>query len=151
MGRYNLQTNLAKFKNSSPTCYLCLDEDEDLTHFLLRCPKLQHTTPGYLHQLKDFLTVALGSAETDKLMDDRTKLVQVIMDMSKILCTQTYPKETIRAIETMSRNLCYALHSARATLLRQYEDAMDTSTTKKLKTKNTGDVTTSHEDGCTLP
>ena len=117
VGRYNLQTNLAKFKNSSPTCDLCLKEDEDLTHFLLRCPKLQHTRPGYLRQLKDLLTVALGSAETDKLMDDRTKLVQVIMDMSKILCTQTYPKETIRAIETMSRNLCYALHSARATLL----------------------------------
>ena len=94
VGRYNLQTNLAKFKNSSPTCYLCLDEDEDLTHFLLRCPKLQHTRTGYLRQLKDLLTVAL---------------------------------------------------------LRQYEDAMDTSTTKKLKTKNTGDVTTSHEDVCCLP
>ena len=40
VGRYNLQANLARYKNTSPRCKLGNKGNEDLTHFLIKCPIL---------------------------------------------------------------------------------------------------------------
>ena len=53
-GSYVLQTNRSKFNKSevSPICPLCKLAPEDLRHFLLECPGLQHVRGGYLGELE---------------------------------------------------------------------------------------------------
>ena len=148
VGRYNLQANLARYKNTSPTCKLCDEGSEDLTHFLIKCPNLQHNRPGYIRQIRDLISGRLGDIQADTLIDDDDRLVQTIMDSSKILGWDADHNETIRAIESSSRNLCYALHSTRSTILTKLEER---EVNQRLKTEKTSAAPTSTRDGCTLP
>ena len=53
-----LQIHKAKFsKNveSSAKCLLCLDESEDITHFILRCPALDDVRTPFLFKLKSLV------------------------------------------------------------------------------------------------
>ena len=40
VGRYNLQANLARYKNTSPTCKLCNEGSEDLNAFPYKVPEI---------------------------------------------------------------------------------------------------------------
>ena len=63
-GTYILQHNTAKFnpRESSPICPLCHQENEDIPHFLLRCPSTNDARIPYL------TTLNMGSCSTWKII-----------------------------------------------------------------------------------
>ena len=56
----------------------------------------------------------VGEAHAEEIISNPGKLIQVIVDSSFILGGN--PEATL-AVEIVSRNLCYSLHSARSALL----------------------------------
>ena len=136
VGRYTLATAEAKYKGTSPTCRLCHKGQEDLRHFLLSCGALQNNRNGYLSELHKTLVNTLGKTSADFIFNTPEDLIQIILDPSKL----TDNRETIRATEPISRNLCYALHRARTTTLLKHNT--DIKKTKK-------DACTPSQGGCT--
>ena len=53
-GTYILQTNRAAFNQNSvdPTCRLCSKENEDVAHFLLRCPELKKVRDKFFPRIR---------------------------------------------------------------------------------------------------
>ena len=68
-GTFILQSNRARFNQNEvdPTCQLCYAESETLTHFLLKCRKLETVRKPILDKfnivLKDIITVFSGCSQ----------------------------------------------------------------------------------------
>ena len=56
-GSYILQSNRARFNQFKvdPSCPLCGNDREDMTHLLLVCPRLQHSRKRHLNKIKSLL------------------------------------------------------------------------------------------------
>ena len=76
-GSYILQSNRAKFNQFTvnPTCPLCNNGNEDMTHLLLICPKLQHTRKRHLKNIKTLFHKLQIDTPTDN-----DKLVYTILN-----------------------------------------------------------------------
>ena len=115
-GTYNLQVRAAKFRSANTRiCEICNEEDEDIEHFLLGCKILQCVRAPFLNELTDTL---LGTYSKQLLDLPSVVCLQLILDCTKLYNHENhswfiYNKDVERAIEHISRKMCYALHSVR--------------------------------------
>ena len=119
-GTYILQSNKARFNQNKvdPTCPLCNEEDEDLQHFILRCPALEDVRKRSLPPLVELLKCHNISFEDFGIEHQ----LQCVIDSSKI--ELSIPEERIDSIpveriECVSRRLCFDLHARRTFILDQ--------------------------------
>ena len=114
-GNYNLQAKRSYFKNESSTanCHLCNSDPENREHFVVTCPTSNHVRDGYMPDIYQVLTSALGVWEARKIWETPHGKLQVVLDSS------FYIKglEQIYEIERLSRNLLFALHLHRTAIL----------------------------------
>jgi hypothetical protein len=102
-----------------PTCPLCRAENVDIVHFLLKCPTLEHTRLGYLHQM-DRLASQYYSPEVWSAIQASTSVyIQCIMDPSVLIAQGYLPhvEDFLCRIEMVTRQLCYSLHCRRAHII----------------------------------
>ncbi|KAK3098774.1 hypothetical protein FSP39_022998 [Pinctada imbricata] len=116
-GSYTLQADHARFyqNDRSTTCTLCHNGVEDLYHFLLLCPALK-IRDQFLEKILDFLAnKGLG----DMFRDNRPLLTQIILDpSSSVVPCILQSEDALNTLESLSRGLCYAIHSVRSNLLQ---------------------------------
>ncbi len=112
---YLLQATRAKFRqhNVTPTCPLCGLEDEDKVHFLLVCDQLAPQRQSHLPQLLAEASLVLPEVDVSR---NRDVVLQLIVDCSALIDFSSF-KETVYAVESISRRLVYALHCRRMELL----------------------------------
>ena len=112
---YLLQATRAKFRqhNVTPTCPLCGLEDEDKVHFLLVCDQLAPQRQSHLPQLLAEASSVLPEVDVSR---NRDVVLQLIVDCSALIDFSSF-KETVYAVESISRRLVYALHCRRMELL----------------------------------
>ena len=89
-------------RNYSKLCPLCNQEEEEIEHFLLRCPLLQESRDQPLKEMLHTLN-----------QTDSSNMVSIILDPS-FAATDI---NTVQILQTLSRNLCYNLHLQRKRLL----------------------------------
>ena len=121
-GTYNLEVRAAKFRSANTRiCELCSEEDEDIEHFLLGCKILQCVIAPCLNELADILQETYFK----QLLDlPSVVCLQLILDCTKLYNHENhswfkYNKDVERAIEHLSRKMCYALHSVRIRSLKK--------------------------------
>ena len=119
-GVYVLQYNRAKFNQHaiSSTCCLCRAAVEDRVHFVLGCSGLDPVRQNYLKRIQSLLT-SLDQKIADMIMTDQKLLMQLLMDSSNIeeLNTLKVDDSIYKEIESVSRDMCFALHRKRIQLL----------------------------------
>ena len=112
--RYVLQTTRARFNQNEvdSRCQLCLDGDEDLHHFLLKCDSLESVRTRDIR----YITDSAASCGIDFQAEDDERKLQLILDCSKIV-----DKKSVVQIEKLkaSRRLCFSLHCRRMYLLEE--------------------------------
>jgi hypothetical protein len=102
----------AKFRSANTRiCEICNEEDEDIEHFLLECKILQCVRAPFLNELTDTL---LGTYSKQLLDLPSVVCLQLILDCTKLYNHENhswfiYNKDVERAIEHISRKMCYAL------------------------------------------
>ena len=84
-----------------------------MEHFLLQCAALESARRGYLNKVIDCYQDMTGLENPD-LRYDTDHMVQLIMDYLVIPQDLDRNGSIVRAIEPLTRKLCYALHAARA-------------------------------------
>ena len=114
VGRYLLGVEESRYRNTDPTCELCSAEEEDIAHFLLRCPALENARRGYMRKLREDLQ--RYDADTETIFQDSERLIQLILDCTVTLQDNPARDEAVGTIEPTARKLCYALHAARSSL-----------------------------------
>ena len=114
--RYVLQTTRARFNQNEvdSRCQLCLDGDEDLHHFLLKCDSLESVRMRDMRHITD----STASCGIDFRTEDDGMKLQLILDSSKIV-----DKTGVVQIERASRRLCFSLHCRRMYLLEELSKA----------------------------
>ena len=79
-------------RNFSKLCPLCNQEEEEIEHFLLRCPLLKESRDQSMKKMLHTLN-----------QTDSSNMVSIILDPS----FATTDKNTMQIVQTLSRNLCY--------------------------------------------
>ena len=105
-GTYLLQSNRAAFNNVQvdPTCMLCKESEETLTHFILECSVLDSVRKPILEEI----TLLLEEAGVDFVNSSSDTQLQLILDHHKLIkCASSIE------LEHHCRRLCYALHCSR--------------------------------------
>jgi hypothetical protein len=98
-------------------CEPCQIEQENMEHFLLRCPALNEKRKITLSKLKQTLIQSTGQDKwTETIVGNKTLLLQTIIDVTAEL---NINQETFKEIEMISRNLCYDLHVQRILMYRR--------------------------------
>ena len=122
-GSYILQSNRSKFSKSaiSDTCLLCKVAPEDLKHFLLDCSRLQSVRSTYIHDIEQILLCVVPD-HAAQLLTNKERLCCVIMDCTILADAVSGDlwEGLINDMEVVSRNLCFALHLKRTTLLSEH-------------------------------
>ena len=119
-GTYILQYNKAKFNqyDVSPICCLCEAAEEDRIHFLLGCSRLNSVRRKYLEKIRSILC-GIDVSISHQIMSNQKLLMQLLMDLSKLGVFDSHQVDisTYEELESVSRNMCFALHSKRVQLL----------------------------------
>ena len=118
-----LQTNIHRFSQYSedPTCKLCKQQEEDIFHMLLYCPRLTDTRLNSFKVLRDFVKYHIEYEIRKNSFSTKEDLVQLIIDSRKF--SHLFDnRDIILEIDRHSRNLCYKLYNKRLSLLRNLED-----------------------------
>ena len=110
-GTYILQVNRSAFNQNEidPTCLMCMEEPETVEHFLVKCSALagvrQPIMDGIVRCVEGFMQTPI---ETETL-------VQILLDSAGVFgdLKDSQVKNAIKDIETLSKRLCYALHTER--------------------------------------
>ncbi|CAG2185042.1 unnamed protein product [Mytilus edulis] len=117
-GTYLLQATKAKFNigSTDPICPLCKLEEENLLHFLTRCPSLEGVRRTFYAPLKQAVINKIGIDQWKTNFQNRETLSQLIVDCRKLVGS-ILPNDNIflNMVETISRNLCDKLHQQRLT------------------------------------
>ena len=112
-GTYNLQAKRSKFKkNDSRFCPLCSESIETREHFIALCPTLHEIRTNYINQMKIVAQTTLPTVTFNSAFSTQN-ITQTILDPSSV----TKDNSTIEQLESISRNMCYALHTARSTAI----------------------------------
>ena len=107
-GVYPLQKHRHKLKKtSSPECILCSHHTEDVEHFIEVCPSLHSSRGKYLNRLMDILPQPLLISVTQAVLD--TWVLASLHPQLK--------EERLLEIETITRDMIYALHISRTRLI----------------------------------
>jgi predicted nuclease with TOPRIM domain len=118
-GTYLLQSDMQRFskEKDEQKCELWQIEQENMEHFLLRCPALNEKRKITPSKLKQTLIQSTGQDKwTETIVGNKTLLLQTIIDVADEL---NINQETFKEIEMISRNLCYDLHVQRTLLYRR--------------------------------
>ncbi|CAC5401046.1 unnamed protein product [Mytilus coruscus] len=119
-GTYLLQEHIQRFNGNSDEqkCLLCQIEQEDLIHFLLRCPALNEKRQKVFPALKQAIICNIGQNKwQEHFTGNKELLMQVIIDSSKVRENiLILNEETSTEIERISRKRCYYLHCGRTLL-----------------------------------
>ena len=121
-GTYLLQSDMHRFskKRDEQKCELCQIEQENMEHFLLRCPALNEKRKTTLSKLKQTLIQSTGQDKwTETIVGNKTLLLQTIIDVKAVADELNINQETFKEIEMISRNLCYDLHVQRTLMYRR--------------------------------
>lgn len=119
-GTYLLQEHAQRFNGNSDDqkCLLCQIEQEDLKHFILRCPALNEKRQKVFPALKQAIICNIGQNNwQEHFAGNKELLIQVIIDSTKE--RENIPilnEEISTGIERISRKLCYDLHCGRTLL-----------------------------------
>lgn len=109
--------NIARFNQHdvSPMCPLCQAASEDRLHFLLECFRLQSVRLTYLLTIEQMLNET-DTIKTGIVMSSRSLLIQLIMDSTKLkdLIDLNLSEEAYIRLESISRDMCFALHLQRS-------------------------------------
>ena len=103
VGRYLLGVEESRYRNTDPTCELCNAEEEDIAHFLLRCPALENVRGGYMRKLREDLQRYDG--DTEMIFQDSERLMQLILDCTVTLQDSPARDKAIGTIEPTARKL----------------------------------------------
>ncbi|VDI08034.1 Hypothetical predicted protein [Mytilus galloprovincialis] len=119
-GTYLLQEHIQRFNGNSDDqkCLLCQIEQEDLKHFLLRCPALNEQRQKVFPALKQAIICNIGQNNWQEHFNgNKELLMQIIIDSTKVRENiQILSEEITTEIERISRKLCYDLHCGRTLL-----------------------------------
>ena len=112
-GTYLLQSNKHKFSKSNEcaTCKCCGLGDEDVIHMLLECPALYVQRKQYFSNVKSMVSDCIGLGQWEETFNNKTKLVQLILDSSKLPIFHNKP-EYLKIVRATTE-LCHNLHVAR--------------------------------------
>ena len=99
--------------------------------------------------LPSALSNGLGADSAAELFQNPCRVVQLIIDTSKLLSYLPNHPEAIRVIEPISRTLCYSLHVGRSIYLGKL-NLKGTNLKEPKTTKDLGQ-TTSTSGSCTVP
>ncbi|VDI12733.1 Hypothetical predicted protein [Mytilus galloprovincialis] len=117
-GTYLLQATKAKFNigSTDPICPLCKLEEENLLHFLTRCPSLEGVRRTFYAPLKQAVINKIGIDQWKTNFQNRETLSQLIVDCRKLVGS-LLPNDNnfLNMVESISRNLCDKLHQQRLT------------------------------------
>ncbi|KAK3100588.1 hypothetical protein FSP39_022217 [Pinctada imbricata] len=122
---YRLQANRSRYNQHDikPDCKLCEHGPEDRKHFILICPSLslRDIRTSYLKKLENTLEREIGAARVARLLGDRDELLDLLIDCSNLEFVPNSKKNRkIQVeVESLARNLVYALHCLRANTLSQ--------------------------------
>jgi hypothetical protein len=120
-GTYTLQANRAKCNQNEvdPTCKTCGLEAEDRKHFLLRCQALNEVREKYISKLFASLSTTLRTETVETIKNSEEILLQLLIDCTKQNLAKLLGSNLdLSKIETLSRNMCYALHKKRDAIHR---------------------------------
>ncbi|KAK3105231.1 hypothetical protein FSP39_020278 [Pinctada imbricata] len=120
---YRLQANRSRYNQHDikPDCKLCEHGPEDRKHFILICPSLRDIRTSYLKNLENTLKREIGAAGVARLLGDRDELLDLLIDCSNLEFVPNSKKnrKIQEEVESLARNLVYALHCLRANILSQ--------------------------------
>ena len=112
-GKHILQTNKYKFSktNERATCLCCGLGDENVIHMLLECPPLYAKRKQYFSNVKSIVSNCIGIGQWEETFNNKTKLVQLILDNSKLPIL--HHKSEYLKIARATTEICHKLHVAR--------------------------------------
>ena len=112
-GTYLLQSNKHKFSKSNEcaTCKCCGLGDKDVIHMLLECPALYVQRKQYFSNVRSIVLDCIGLGQWEETFNNKTKLVQLILDSSKLPIFHNKP-EYLKIVRATTE-LCHNLHVAR--------------------------------------
>lgn len=120
-GTYIFQSQKARFSNMNldATCPICQLEEEDIIHFLTRCPVLEGIRRESLGVIKRITINKIGLGNWNSNFHERTCIAQLILDCQQLALNNILPLDDLflNSIEELSRNLCYRLHLKRVSFL----------------------------------
>ncbi|CAC5377138.1 unnamed protein product [Mytilus coruscus] len=120
-GTYIFQSQKARFSNINldATCPICQLEEEDIIHFLTRCPVLEGIRRKSLSVIKIITISKIGLGNWNSNFHERTRIAQLILDCQQLALNNILPHDDLflNSIEELSRNLCYRLHLKRVSSL----------------------------------
>ena len=101
------------------TCPLCLIEDEDVAHMLLRCSELHSVRKEPYRILKDYIVSRTCSEFWRTVFPTKDSLIKLIIDCGQIEELQSAKQLDLLVIERLSRKLCFAVHTERLKKLNE--------------------------------
>ena len=111
-----LQANKAKFhiEKAHSICPICRIEEENLIHFITRCPVLEGIRRKHYGTIKQEIVNKIGSTQWNNKFRDRDIICQLITDCRKLTGEYlSYDAELMNNIESTSRKMCYDMHVKR--------------------------------------
>lgn len=114
-GTYTLQSSQLTFgKVTTDQCLMCQSAGEDTKHFLLECAYLNDSRRPYLIQIDTLIPHVYMHRYT--VFNNNCLLVQLLLDPGhpSIIQYIDLPKQYRIELETISRNMCFKLHTVRA-------------------------------------
>ena len=118
MGRYYLQADLVKQgRGTCSSCPLCKSEPESIVHFVSTCPALEETRTHHQSRIAGVVRKSGRWPAGYCIAADPLMFTHVVIDAEGLGITLD-EGDTYR-LEKMTRQLLYALHQRRSSLLEQ--------------------------------
>ncbi|CAG2229988.1 unnamed protein product [Mytilus edulis] len=116
---YTLQADRHKFSRYeiAPTCQMCNQEPEDLTHMLTTCSALSETRKETFNPIKTYVTKFIGEMKWKETFIDRHKITVLIIDCTNFTYIFSESKLKIEELEMLTRDMCYKMHNSRLKLI----------------------------------
>ena len=108
-GTYLLQSDMQRFskEKDEKKCELCQIEQENMEHFLLRCPALNEKRKITLSKLKQTLIQSTGQDKwTETIVGNKTLLLQTIIDVTAVADELNINQETFKEIAMIREHYC---------------------------------------------
>ena len=119
-GVYILQKQKFRFDNvESSLCPLCYTEEEDIVHFLARCPVFHEIRKQYVDDMYEVVNEHFGQDFWSRNIKQREDLVKFILDASFFVEQKNRVGRNVCVkLETITPDMCYRIHSRRLNILK---------------------------------